>query len=188
MKTFTLSVLFILVLSTFGMSQSIGVFAGYLNSAFEEQVDAAGGIELGATFVFDALPVIEAGVEYSTTVSPFEFEGDLGGQKFTSKFSNSMFGVYGKFNISVPAFTPYIRAGAGYYSGSVETESLGQSVTLDFKNTLGFNVGAGLETFTGLYAEFVYHIVSKELDDPAASGSAGANYWGLRAGYLFSLL
>lgn len=188
MKIFTFAILCVLVISSFGMAQSVGIFAGYLNSAFEEQVDAAGGFELGATFVLDALPVIEAGVEYSTTVSPFEFESELLGQKITSKFNNSMFGVYGKFNISVPAFTPYIRAGAGYYSGSVEVSGGGQSATVDFKNTLGFNVGAGLETFTGLYAEFVYHIVSKELDDPTAAGSAGANYWGLRAGYLFSLL
>jgi opacity protein-like surface antigen len=187
MKYFAFSVISILLISTFGMAQSIGLFAGYLNSAFEDQTDAAGGFELGATFVLDALPVIEAGAEYSTTVSPFEFESEFLGQKVTSKFSNSMFGVYGKFNISVPAFTPYIRAGAGYYSGSVEVEVGGQSGTTDFKNTLGFNVGAGIETFTGFYAEFVYHLVSKELDVEDAA-SAGANYWGLRAGYLFSLL
>lgn len=191
MKIFTLSILSILLISTFGMAQSIGVFGGYLNSAFEDQTDAAGAIELGGTFVLDALPILEAGAEFSTTISPFEFEGvePFTNTKFTSKFNTTMFGVYGKYNLPLPALTPYFRVGAGYYSGSFDVEALGETVTTDFKSALGINVGAGIETFTGLFAEFVYHIVSREVDDPLFSGTTvGYNYWGLRAGYLFSLL
>ena len=187
MKIFTLSILSILLISTFGMAQSIGVFGGYLNSAFEGQGDAAGAFEVGGTFVLDALPILEAGVEFSTTVSPFEFEGEIAGDKFTTKIKSTMIGVYGKYNISLPALTPYIRVGAAYYSGSTEVDGSLLAGTIDFKNTLGFNAGAGVETFTGLYAEFVYHIVSREFDVPNTV-SEGYNYWGLRAGYLFSLL
>jgi hypothetical protein len=188
MKTFTLSVLIVLVLSTFGMSQSIGVFGGYLNSSFDDQEDAAGAIELGASFVIDALPILDAGAEYTMTVSPFEFEGSdpfIG--DFKTKLNSSMFGVYARYNLPLPALTPYVRVGAGYYSGSIEVEALGQTGEEDFSSALGFNVGAGINTFTGLNAEFVYHLVKRELDQQGAV-SAGYNYWGLRVGYYFSLL
>ena len=188
MKIFTLTIMSILLISTIGMAQSIGVFGGYLNSSFEEQDDAASAIELGASFVFDALPILDAGAEYTMTVSPFEFEesdpffGDI-----KLKLNSSMFGVFARYNLPLPALTPYIRVGAGYYSGSVEAEALGQSGEEDFSSALGFNVGAGINTFTGLNAEFVYHIVKRELDQQGAV-SAGYNYWGLRIGYYFSLL
>ncbi|MCK4796972.1 MAG: hypothetical protein KAT05_06295 [Spirochaetes bacterium] len=198
MKIFTLSILSILLISTFGMAQSIGVFGGLTGSSFEENpvfesgLEASNGFEVGAAFVFDALPIIEAGVEYTKSVSPFEIKTKFQGIEFTQKNSQSMFGAFVKFNLSVPVVTPYLRAGAGYYSGSSETnlpDALKDVAGLDtdYKSTLGFNVGAGVDTFIGLNAEFVYHIVSKELDITDAK-SLGANYWGLRVGYYFSLL
>ena len=198
MKTFTLSILGILLISTFGMAQSIGVFGGVTGSSFEDNpvfesgVEASSGFEVGAAFVFDALPIIEAGVEYTTSVSPFEIKTAYQGTEFTQKNSQSMFGAFVKFNLSVPVVTPYLRAGAGYYSGSSETnlpDALKDVAGLDtdYKSTLGFNIGAGVETFIGLNAEFVYHLVSKELDVEDAK-SLSANYWGLRVGYYFSLL
>ncbi len=199
MKVLSLSILSILLISTFGMAQSIGVFGGLTGSSFEKNpmfesgVEASSGFEVGAAFVFDALPIIEAGVEYTTSVSPFEIKTKYQTTEFTQKNSQSMFGAFVKFNISVPVVTPYIRAGAGYYSGSSETDLQPQSVKdaagldTDYKSTLGFNIGAGIDTFIGLNAEFVYHLVSKELDVEDAK-SLSANYWGLRVGYYFSLL
>lgn len=199
MKIFTFSILSVLLLSTLGMTQSIGIFGGLTGSSFEDNpvfesgVEASTGFEVGAVFLFDALPIIEAGVEYTTSVSPFEIKTKFQGNDFTQKNSQSMFGAFVKFNISVPVVTPYIRAGAGYYSGSSETNLQPQAVKdaagldNDYKSTLGFNIGAGVDTFIGLNAEFVYHLVSKELDAENAK-SLSANYWGLRVGYYFSLL
>ena len=170
----------------------IGVINTEGNPVFESGVEASSGFEVGAAFVFDALPIIEAGVEYSKSITPFEIKTKLQGQEFTQKSSQSMFGAFVRFSFSVPVVTPYIRAGAGYYTGSSETnlpDPLKDVAGLDtdYKSTLGFNVGAGVDTFIGLNAEFVYHIVSKELDITDAK-SLGANYWGLRVGYYFSLL
>lgn len=182
------TLLIVFVFAFMGSAQSIGVYGGYLSSAFEDQDEAASAIELGASFVLDALPILEAGVEFNTLVSPFEFETDVLGTTYTTKFKQTMFGVFAKYNISLPALTPYVRGGVGYYSGTIEAEGGGQSGETDFKNALGFNIGAGVDTFTGLYGEFIYHIVSKELDVDNAPDAAGANYWGIRVGYTISLL
>ncbi len=199
MKKFTFTFLVIILLTSVGSAQSIGVFGGLTNSAFEDNpifdadIETSNGFEVGAVFLIDALPILEAGVEYSTSVSPFEIKSEYSGSEFTQKNSQSMFGAFVKFNFSVPAVTPYLRAGAGYYSGSSETNLTPQALKdaagldADYKSTLGFNVGAGIDTFIGLNAEFIYHIVSKELDVEDAA-SLGANYWGLRIGYYFSLL
>lgn len=198
MKKFAFILLSILLISSFGMAQSIGIFGGLTGSSFEDNpvydsgVDASTGIEAGAAFVFDALPVIEAGVEYTTSLSPFEMKTEFQGTEFTQKNSQSMFGAFVRFSFSVPVVTPYLRAGAGYYSGKSETNLPAATKDLagldaDYKSTLGFNVGAGVDTFIGINAEFVYHIVSKELDAQDAK-SLSANYWALRVGYYFSLL
>ena len=200
MKILTLTIVSILLFSTFGMAQSIGIFAGYTGSSFDENpaydtgvdVETTNGMEIGAAFVFDALPIIEAGVEYSKSITPFEMKTKIQGTEFTQKSSQSMFGAFVRFSFAVPVVTPYIRAGAGYYTGSSETnlpDALKDVAGLDtdYKSTLGFNIGAGVDVLFGLNAEFVYHIVSKELDVTDAK-SFGANYWGLRVGYYFSLL
>ncbi len=188
MKKVTFTIFIVLLLSVAGFSQSLAIFGGYLNSAFEDQEEAAGAIELGGAFVLDALPVLEAGVEFSTLISPFEFEMEVLGVKTTSKFKQTMFGVFGKYNISLPALTPYIRGGVGYYTGSIEVEAAGETGEQDFKSAIGFNIGGGVQTFAGLYGEFIYHIVSKELDVENAPSAMGSNYWGLRVGYSISLL
>jgi len=187
MKQLIFTVFVILLLASIGSAQSIGVFGGLTGSSFEDQTEAATGIEAGASFVIDALPIIEAGVEFSTFVSPFETSVEAFGIKTTTTTNQTMFGVFGKFTFGLPALTPYARAGVGYYTGSVETKTPAGTVTTDFKNTLGFNVGAGVDTFIGLYGEFLYHIVSREADAQNAQ-SFGANYWALRVGYYFSLL
>ena len=188
MKHFTLIILCIILFSSIGAAQSIGVFGGITGSSFEDQAEAATGIEAGASFVFDALPIVEAGVEFSTFVSPFESSTEALGIKTTMTTNQTMYGVFGKFTFGLPALTPYARVGVGYYTGSVEVKTEpGVTTTTDFKNTLGFNVGAGVDTFIGLYGEFLYHIVSRELDADNAA-SVGANYWGLRVGYTVSLL
>ncbi len=198
MKTITLSILSILLISSFGMAQSIGIFGGFTgasyedNPAFDADIETSNGFEVGAAFVFDALPIFDIGVEYSKSVSPFEIKSKVSGTEVTQKSSQSMFGAFVRFNLSVPVVTPYLRAGAGYYSGKSETnlpDALKDVAGLDadYKGTLGFNIGAGVNTFIGLNAEFVYHMVSQKLDITDAK-SLSSNYWGLRVGYYFSLL
>ena len=50
----------------------------------------------------------------------------------------------------------------------------------------GFNIGAGVKTLPGVYAEFIYHIVSRKADWEGAE-SMGANNWGIHVGYQLDL-
>jgi len=96
----------------------------------------------------------------------------------------------------------YIRAGGGLYTGSLEIDfedelnSYGwEDSEFDFKNAFGFNIGAGAEMNInrggGLFAEFVYHIVERELDAEDTENEEnkpfGANNWALHVGFRFTL-
>ena len=184
------TVLLVLVFAAFFVTSahaigSIGIQGGMASSSFEDQGSAASTFALGANFVFDMVPIVDVGAEFNTLLSPFEFEQEAFGQKITAKISQTYFGAFARFYpLPLPAIKPYVRAGVGYYSGKAELEGGGQSGSVDYKGTLGFNVGAGVKAIMGLYGEFVYHIVSRELDVDSAE-SAGSNNWMIMVGYSF---
>ena len=108
-----------------------------------------------------------------------------------------------KFKIGSGAgIVPYIRAGAGMYTGTFEMDfndewnNIGfEDTELDFKSAFGFNLGAGAEMNInrggGLFAEFVYHVVERELDAEDTENEEnkpfGANNWALHVGFRFTL-
>jgi len=165
---------------------SIGLHSGILVSAFEDQDESYTAIPVGVYFGTAVSDNVEIGAEASIAVKPFEEE--VGG--ITTSISQTIIGLYTRFYFPAASFTPYIRAGAGYYLGSAKFEGGGGlNAEIDFKGALGFNVGAGFGTSSGLYAEFIYHIVERELEknDFFISEPGGASNWGAYVGFAFSI-
>ncbi len=146
--------------------------------------------------------------EFNYSAVPFTYEtfGDLGsGEIKTSEImvSQTFIGAVFKMKFGKSFFNPFIRVGTGAYLGSVQQEftddvrsyfeQYGQGiedVDLDFKTAFGFNIGAGTDIrigqVTGLFGEFVYHIVSRELDIEGAE-SKSANNWAVLVGLQISI-
>jgi len=165
---------------------AISVHSGILVSAFEDQDESATAIPIGANFGMMVGENLEAGAEFGLLVSPFEFESEGLGTTVTSKISQTIIGVFGRYHFPMNGIMPYAKAGLGYYMGTFEAESDFGSGEEDFKGAIGFNIGAGVNTEMGIYGEFVFHIVSRELDMDGAE-SFGANNWGVNVGYRLPL-
>lgn len=184
--------LFTIILFSFAITTnaqlpiSLEVYGGIAGSAFDDQESSATGIVVGGAVLVDIIPIIDAGVEFNTIVSPFSIEGTLEGQEGKADVSLNYFGVFASFDVlPLVAVTGYLRGGIGMYSGKSElTEPAEPEV--DLKSSMGFNIGAGIKTMIGLYGEFRYNIVSMEKDIEGAA-SMGYNNWMLVAGYRFSL-
>lgn len=186
MRLAKIGIFFVMIFLIAGLSQAqvvLGVQAGYNNSAFEDQESAASTFSGGVILGTDIAPIVDLGLEYNMLFSSFEF--DQAGT--TAKISQNLIGVWARwYFIPLPTLSPYIRGGVGYYSGKVELSG-NQTGEADFKSAVGFNVGAGVDMPMGLYGEFVYHIVSRELDVSGAT-SMGYNNWAINVGYSFDLL
>lgn len=193
-------ILVLVVLFAFaGLSQaqlSVAVHGSYNITSFEKQESAASGLGIGANLDFTALPILDVGAEFDYLVSPFKFEQSvtvLGSTvNSTNEFSQMLVGVYGKVYMPMLVIDPYARVGVGYYTGKIKAkgESNGQTLYDEeekFKSKIGFNVGVGVSFLMGLYGEVVYHMVSREIDNPEVlnSGSFGYNYWAINVGYAF---
>ena len=180
----SLFLVMLFVIASLGQAQVIfGIQAGYTSSAFEDQESAASTFSGGAIIGTDIMPMIDVGLEYNLLLSPFEFEA----AGTTAKISQNLLGLWARwYFIPLPAASPYLRGGVGFYSGKTEFSG---NITgdVDFKSAVGFNIGAGVDLPMGLYGEFVYHIVSRELDVEGAE-SGGANNWAISVGYSFDLL
>ncbi len=186
MRFAKLSLLIVVIFVIAGLAQAqviLGIQAGYNSSAFKDQESAASTFSGGAIIGTDIMPMIDVGLEYNLLLSPFEFEAE----GITAKISQNLLGLWARwYFIPLPAASPYIRGGVGYYSG--KTEFSGNiSRDVDFKSAVGFNIGAGVDLPMGLYGEFIYHIVSRELDWPGEE-SQGYNNWAISVGYSFDLL
>lgn len=165
-------------------NKSIGIHAGILFSAFEDQDETLNAVPVGGYFGMEVSDNMEVGVEANLTV--VNFEEDLGND-VTFGITQTIIGAYLRYFFYSESMTPYVRAGAGYYLGEAELSGGGASGSVDFKGAVGFNVGAGIGTESGLYAEFLYHIVSRELDASPSGGSFSANNFGAHVGYAFSI-
>jgi opacity protein-like surface antigen len=187
MRLAKIGIFFAMIFLVAGLSQAqviLGVQAGYNSSAFEDQESAASTFSGGVILGTDIAPIVDLGLEYNTLFSSFEFDQADG---LKAKISQHLIGVWARwYFIPLPTLSPYIRGGVGYYTGKLEVSGT-QSGEADFKSTVGFNVGAGVDLPMGLYGEFIYHIVSRELDVAGAT-SSGFNNWAINVGYSFDLL
>ncbi len=163
-------------------NKSIGLHSGILFSAFEDQDETFTAIPVGGYFGMEVSNNMEFGAEVNMTVKHFEEED----QGITGSITQTVMGAYLRYFFPSESAIPYIRAGLGYYVGEFKLSGDGASGSVDFKGAVGFNIGAGIGTESGLYAEFIYHIVSRELDISGAE-ALGANNFGAHIGYAFSI-
>ncbi len=215
-KNTVLAAILMLLVFTFGsingQSFKLGLFSGYGSSAFENFDDNAGTIPAGvqALLSLDKLKFgsIDLGAEFSYSVVPFTFELQQQSQQQVIKLADWKIKqmiiaalVKVKF-LKKSTVHPFIRVGAGLYSGGSDVEYTAeakqlaqqQNVTLNdeeinFESAFGFNAGAGTDIQIGktaaIFAEFVYHIVSRKPE--GATEANGANNWAVQVGILFGL-
>ena len=190
----------------------LGLFTGYGSSAFENFDDNAGTIPAGlqALLSLDKLKFgsIDLGAEFSYSVVPFTFELQQQAQQQVIKVADWKIKqmviaalIKIKF-LKKSSVHPFVRVGAGLYSGgstveyTAEAKQLAQqqNVTLNdedvnIESAFGFNAGAGTDIQIGksaaIFAEFLYHIVSRKPD--GATEANGANNWAIQVGVLFGL-
>lgn len=195
MKLATIISFSFLFISTQSFAQtnlSIGIHSGVLFSAFEDQDETQTAIPVGGYFGMQATENVEVGIEFNTSVIPFEEKFSEDFFDITQSITQSVFGGYVRLYFPSETIVPYIRAGVAYYTGAIEYSAEGIGFDFDLDGALGFNIGAGIGTESGLYAEFIYHIVSQNSD---AFGEflgediedSGFNNFGAHIGYSFSI-
>jgi hypothetical protein len=173
--------------------------AGYIPAGLQIGYNLS-KMDFGAVFV---------GAEINYSLVPFTFgmSDDIGnGTENLADFKINQMVIaalvkikFGKSNIK-----PFVRLGGGSYTGGADleyTEKIKQFVLqqtgqkledeeIDIKSAFGFNIGAGADFNLGsssvLFGEFVYHIVSREVDQKGAE-SFGANNWAAHLGIQFKL-
>lgn len=184
MRRLLITISIVAAMATSGFSSSaLGLKVGYLATAFEDQDEAAQSLGFGVSYSAKKLELFDAGLEFNMLASPWEFtdKSEFYTQKYT--FTQTMIGLFVKVDIPLVVLTPYVRAGLGYYMGKVEAEISegGQTMSAenDMKGALGYNLGAGVETFLGIYAEVIFHIVEREIDvkdtEPFGANNVAAN-------------
>ncbi len=203
-----LSFLFVFTSANYAQFK-IGAFAGYGMSAFENQDEGAGYLPLGiqAYYSLEKLKFgsLNFGLEFNYAVSPFTFEAkdaNSGQKLWESKLNQLVIAALIKVKFLKKNINPFIRLGAGLYTGNQDNEftDLGKQYLQQnnlqpveetkFKSAFGFNIGAGADYKVGktgaVFFEFVYHIVSRAVDVEGAQ-SSGLNNWAVQAGFQVGL-
>lgn len=217
-----LTLLVVMFLLTFSLEAqvSVGVYAGFGQSSFDDDsfgeggsLEQAGyipaGLQVGFNLPKMTFGTIYLGAEIDYALVPFTFEmsDDVGNgnEKLADfKINQMIIGALVKVKFGNNNIKPFIRLGGGAYTGGAEIEYTDEFKKLvleeyeqsledeeiDFKSAFGFNIGAGADfqigSTTAIFAEFVYHMVSREIDEEGAE-SFGANNWAAHVGLQFAL-
>lgn len=192
----------------------LSLFSGYGLSNFKGEdlygpgvsISQSGYVPLGAQFLV-AAGVFHFGAEINYAVMPFTFESkSSGGQvAWEDKLQQLQFGAVVRFNLMKSPTKPYIRAGAGAYTGDAKREYsqefkdlIGQELkdeTLKLDTNFGFNFGAGVSVRNG-FIEFVYHLVERSYDnitiddngdEKTEKGKINADNWAVQIGFQLPL-
>lgn len=179
---------------------NIGIYTGYGISSFEDQDGNADMLPIGLQVYYsmDNLDFISLnlGVDFNYSAMPFSFilTNNTGQTLITRKQNQLHVGALFKVKfIKGFILNPYLRIGAGLYSGNqsleysdeLAQEAQQQQITLanelELTSALGFNFGAGVdlnlttnESF-GLFLEFTYHLNSREIDESPFNVFPGVN-------------
>ncbi|MCW8848942.1 MAG: porin family protein [Melioribacteraceae bacterium] len=199
---------------------SVGIYSGFGQSSFDEdilgeggKVEQAGYIPAGLQLLYKlpnmSFGAIYLGAEVDYAVVPFTFEmsDDIGNgpEKLADfKINQMVIGALVKVKFGQNNLRPFLRLGGGAYTGGADIEytekikelfqqqynSTLEDEEIDIKTAFGFNIGAGADLKIGssnaLFAEFVYHMVSREADGDD-SESFSANNWAAHIGFQFGL-
>lgn len=165
---------------------TLSAVGGYAMSAFEDQDDAAGALPVGVQVGYKFKPNMIVGGEINMALGGFSWELNQSGYKITSTANQTLIGAFGKYYFSEGKYLPYGRVGVGMYTGDgeakVEYQGQSEKQTINIDSAIGFNIGGGvLLPEKGIFAEFIYHIVSRK----AEGESSGMNYWAIQVGYQF---
>lgn len=178
----------------------LGIYTGLGLSSFELQGNSAEGIPVGlqATYSLESIPFINFnfGLDFSYSASPFTFKitNATGAEIFRREQNQLHVGALVKIKFAKDfILNPYLRLGAGLYSGSqsltfidaIVQEAQQQKVSLpeelEVSSNIGFNFGGGLDlklTSSGnlvLFLDFVYHLNSREIDESPLNILQGVN-------------
>lgn len=135
-------------------------------------------VPVGAQFLFIA-GSFNIGGEVNYAAMPFTFESKSGSGQvaWEDQINQLQFGAVGRFNLVKGPAMPFIRAGAGFYTGDAKRKyskefkdefqmATGETLQDDsakLDTNFGFNFGAGVSIRNG-FIEFVYHIVNRTMD------------------------
>lgn len=164
----------------------ISVFTGFGQSNFNSEdiygpgvnLTQSGYLPVGAQFLVIA-GQFHIGGEVNYAAVPFAFESKTSGGQvaWEDQIQQLQFGAVGRFNLVQGPAMPFIRAGAGFYSGDAKrkyskefkdefqmaTGETLQDDTAKLDSNFGFNFGAGVSVRNG-FIEIVYHLVNRTMD------------------------
>lgn len=188
-------------LSNFDGEEMYGVKSGFSQSSY---------IPLGGQFFVQAGQFhIGAEVNYAAAPFTFETESRSGRVLWEDEMEQLQFGALVRFNFTQTLAKPYLRAGAGLYTGNFN-RTYNDQYKKDFKaefgedlkdfevkldSNFGFNFGAGVAVRNG-FIEFVYHFVERSYEETNTDQTGkevketvrvNADNWAVQVGVQFPL-
>ena len=184
-KSILVSFQFFFFITTYSQP-SFNLFSGYGKTVFENVTNQADYLPIGAQLMF-GVPLLNFGIESSYTLTPIIYNvQDIYTKKELKqlKFNQLFIGSVIKINLARGNFIPYLRMGAGLYTGkgevewseyekriAGENEIILQDYKFSLKNKMGFNLGGGfnlnISQFNDLFFEYIYHFISRQENIPA---------------------
>lgn len=160
----------------------VAIFTGFGLSNFNSEdiygpgfnLTQSSYVPLGAQFLIIA-GSFHIGGEVNYAAMPFTFENKTtsGQVAWEDQIQQLQFGAVGRFNLVQGPAMPFIRAGAGFYSGDAKRkyskefkDAIGENLqddTAKLDTNFGFNFGAGVSVRNG-FIEIVYHLVNRTMD------------------------
>lgn len=217
--SFLTMIILLLIVHSINGQGIVGLYTGHSNSSFEKQVESSGSFLFGLQAMYSlktpSIINLNFGLEFNYLAPSFSFDiKDQSGSKLVTRNQKQLFiGALVKVLLANRfILDPYLRLGAGLYSGghtlefseSIKQEAQQKQVSLpdelDISSSFGFNLGFGVKyklpsmLNSALFIEFVYNIVSREIDesplnllaaarDSFNKNTQGANSWAILAGY-----
>jgi len=185
---------------------SFNLFSGYGKTVFENVANQAEYLHAGVQLMF-GVPVVNFGIEANYSVTPITYAAEnIQGKQNLKKIKYNQFfiGSVIKINLAAGNIIPYIRMGAGLYTGKarvtwyeeVKSTALDDGIILtdyevSLKNKLGVNLGGGfnleLWRYSGFFFEYVYYFISRRENIPG-SVLFKADNWTFSFGYKINFL
>jgi hypothetical protein len=168
----------------------LSAFVGYGISLFDgdfprEGVERghAGFLPVSLSASWEIRTSARLGVEFNYSVLPFAFDDREGLNQATEKVSQLVLGSFTRYTLTESVISPYLKGGVGIYLGQWVIDYRDDAgfvdAEYDLKPSLGFSAGAGIiADWAGdrfLFLEFLYHLVSRELDISGAKRYKAGN-------------
>lgn len=185
---------------------SFNLLSGYGKTVFESAAVQAEYLPAGVQLMY-GLPVFNFGVEASYSITPIIYDvSDTHSKENLKQIKINQFfiGSVIKINLAAGNIIPYIRVGAGLYTGKervtwfieAKKTALNNGMILKdyeapLKNRPGYNLGGGfnfkLWRYSGFFVEYVYHFLSNQENIPG-SILMKSDCWTFSLGYQFNFL